>query len=90
MSEAMELKRAGFVGMRGKKNLENLWNDLYDTEPMYPEQKRSGFVGMRGKKSEPSDEAFNVAEPMFFTEKRAGFVGMRGKKFQSLPLDVSI
>lgn len=75
-SEAFEVKRAGFVGMRGKKedsNLEDLIMDLYSQDPeLFEETKRSGFVGMRGKKDEIYD-------------KRAGFVGMRGKKSSQLP-----
>ena len=92
-AEAMELKRAGFVGMRGKKSMENLYQDMYDTDPSFPEVKRSGFVGMRGKKSSSRnsdvEDLYEVTDPMYFMEKRAGFVGMRGKKFQTLPSEVS-
>ena len=46
---SIALKRAGFVGMRGKKSMP------YETEDeeseMGPVAKRAGFVGMRGKKA---------------------------------------
>jgi len=63
LAEAMQVKRAGFVGMRGKKDMENSLEDLYASDPdseaelyagpeVYPYSyyKRAGFVGMRGKK----------------------------------------
>ena len=73
------MKRAGFVGMRGKKS-----DDLF---------KRAGFVGMRGKKSVPAaSQLFSPAQRLDFDKwpyylipyasksRRAtsGFVGMRG------------
>ena len=48
-------KRAGFVGMRGKKSdpedeyFLNYWNPSWPD--MLEKGKRAGFVGMRGKKS---------------------------------------
>jgi len=88
LAEAMEVKRAGFVGMRGKKEA-GLMEDMYENDPdILYESKRQGFVGMRGKKSSlPDSEAVEAAElyavpgldpDRYF--KRAGFVGMRGKK----------
>lgn len=82
-----ELKRAGFVGMRGKKDNDaeddgsynNNNNDdfsLNDDLAQYifgPRAARAGFVGMRGKKADES-----------LYDKRAGFVGMRGKKAADL------
>lgn len=65
-------KRAGFVGMRGKKMAE-LSN------------KRAGFVGMRGKKWNSARYASPGADYGWYTARRmmrrggnAGFVGMRG------------
>ena len=82
VSEAafMEDKRAGFVGMRGKKDSPPLnFDDYIDTDSpdlYYEAAKRSGFVGMRGKKDqEDQEDLFYAPNP-----KRAGFVGMRGKK----------
>ena len=61
-------KRAGFVGMRGKKDSLEDGNNLLVN-------KRAGFVGMRGKKmAEDNEDGFALS-------KRAGFVGMRGKKW---------
>lgn len=63
-------KPSGFVGLRGKKSVNN--DDFYEYEKRAP----MGFQGVRGKKSE---------FPNFIgdDEKRvpvAGFFGMRGKK----------
>ena len=46
-------KRAGFVGMRGKKDVEDFENNFENYLPEAPEEKRGkamGFTGMRGKK----------------------------------------
>ena len=64
-------KRAGFVGMRGKKD-DDAWEDA-DDEVI----KRAPFQGMRGKK-DPEWDAYG-----FY--KRAPFQGMRGKKDTALP-----
>lgn len=78
----MRGKKAGFVGMRGKKAVEGEWDeDIYIRkiadvlarlmairENDHSMFKRAGFVGMRGKKSNREEI------------KRAGFVGMRGKR----------
>lgn len=53
------VKRAGFVGMRGKKSdaeedasaLSQLMSSHQVWEPALSNHKRAGFVGMRGKKS---------------------------------------
>jgi len=92
-AEAMEVKRAGFVGMRGKKASDvetGLMEDMYENEPdLLYESKRQGFVGMRGKKaltdseSDAAEAADLYAVPGLDPDryfKRAGFVGMRGKK----------
>lgn len=72
-------KRAGFVGMRGKKSdneVDSSWPDMM--------HKRAGFVGMRGKKD--NNELWRYlsllqqARERPLQYKRAGFVGMRGKK----------
>jgi len=91
LTEALELKRAGFVGMRGKKSdsIEVPTDDFYENNPkMLYQSKRQGFVGMRGKKSMDHEDAVNelfAAQNGADAErylKRAGFVGMRGKKGQ--------
>merc|ERR1712179_685398 len=71
-------KRAGFVGMRGKKSygFDNQGDLLQYLAMMYkpqpqPELKRAGFVGMRGKKSINDESTLS---------KRAAFVGMRGRR----------
>ena len=76
----MDDKRAGFVGMRGKKDHFS-FNDYLD-DPSYYEVKRSGsgFVGMRGKKDAEDNEDLFYAPVEDDDAKRAGFVGMRGKK----------
>lgn len=66
-------KRAGFVGMRGKKSE---WRD--DDDPIMSD-KRAGFQGMRGKKWDGGEDD-NEANLYDQYLKRAGFVGMRGKK----------
>lgn len=74
-------KRApmGFMGMRGKKEMEYVGEDLDKRAPM-------GFLGMRGKKEyDDDDEEYDPAAMLnndFYMEKRApmGFLGMRGKK----------
>lgn len=68
--EKEKRKPSGFVGMRGKKSVNN--DDYFDAEKRVP----MGFQGVRGKKSE---------YPNFIhtDEKRVpvtGFFGMRGKK----------
>ena len=93
LAEAMQVKRAGFVGMRGKKSsstLEGLLEDLYENDPdvFYDTHKRAGFVGMRGKKASLDPEAtaaelYDIGNGNEAVYKRAGFVGMRGKKSQS-------
>ena len=53
------VKRAGFVGMRGKKSdaeedanaLSELMSSHQVWEPAFSNHKRAGFVGMRGKKA---------------------------------------
>ena len=76
-SEALAIKRAGFVGMRGKKDVD--YHYLFEDPAEF--HKRSGFVGMRGKKAE-ADEAAQELEDLSNIYKRASsaFVGMRGKK----------
>ena len=49
LAEAMQVKRAGFVGMRGKKSsstLEGLLEDLYENDPdiFYDTHKRQGCI----------------------------------------------
>lgn len=68
--EKEKRKPSGFVGMRGKKSVNN--DDYFDALKRVP----MGFQGVRGKKSE---------YPNFIhtDEKRVpvtGFFGMRGKK----------
>merc|ERR1711973_450049 len=85
----MEVKRAGFVGMRGKKEA-GLMEDMYENDPdILYESKRQGFVGMRGKKALPDSESDAAEAADLYAVpgldpdryfKRAGFVGMRGKK----------
>jgi len=85
-------KRAGFVGMRGKKSDSESDVDAL-TQLMYSGSwpslhKRAGFVGMRGKKSYGFDNQGDLLQylAMMYQPKpkpelkRAGFVGMRGKK----------
>lgn len=63
-------KPSGFVGLRGKKSVDN--DDYYEYEKRAP----MGFQGVRGKKSE-------FPNYIGFDEKRVpvtGFFGMRGKK----------
>jgi len=91
-AEAMEVKRAGFVGMRGKKSSDleeaGLMEDMYENDPeLLYESKRQGFVGMRGKKALSDSDAAEAADLYAVNGldsdsyyKRAGFVGMRGKK----------
>lgn len=70
MSEKEKRKPSGFVGLRGKKSVNN--DDYFEYEKRAP----MGFQGVRGKKSEFSN--FIGAD-----DKRvplAGFFGMRGKK----------
>ena len=78
------LKRAGFVGMRGKKGMPSLdesgaesdaW--LLDDDMADLMSKRAGFVGMRGKKFDAANRQAWLSQLL---NKRAGFVGMRGKK----------
>merc|ERR1711935_1070586 len=62
LAEAMEVKRAGFVGMRGKKSSDlveaGLMEDMYENDPeLLYESKRQGFVGMRGKKALSDSDA---------------------------------
>ena len=80
------LKRAGFVGMRGKKSEQGA---MYDEEA-FP--KRAAFVGMRGRRTPyevqheervlPNLLNFDSSpfwgDEMSLRERRAGFVGMRG------------
>ena len=69
------LKRAGFVGMRGKKS---------GDESIL--QKRAAFVGMRGRRTPTElgyDELYmpyaqDLGDEISPKERRAGFVGMRG------------
>ena len=89
----VQVKRAGFVGMRGKKDMEGSLEDLYARDPdseaelyagpeVYPYSyyKRAGFVGMRGKKGGYTPAT--MRRPTLFDalqrHVRAGFVGMRG------------
>ena len=69
-----ELKRAGFVGMRGKKSV----NDESTLS------KRAAFVGMRGRRT-PLELGYDdflympdFEDGLAQRERRAGFVGMRG------------
>ena len=71
-----EFKRAGFVGMRGKKSISD--------ESTLP--KRAAFVGMRGRRT-PSELGYDepylpylqeMDDEVSERERRAGFVGMRG------------
>ena len=72
-----ELKRAGFVGMRGKKSI----NDESTLS------KRAAFVGMRGRRT-PLELGYDdflylpyvqdLENGIEQRERRAGFVGMRG------------
>jgi len=85
-------KRAGFVGMRGKKSdndgeMDPLAQMMYSSS--WPSlHKRAGFVGMRGKKSYGFDNQGDLLQYLAMMYKpqpqpelkRAGFVGMRGKK----------
>jgi hypothetical protein len=79
-------KRAGFVGMRGKKayDLENqneLLNylaHLYHNQKNYNPPKRAGFVGMRGKRFYTEATGDEV-----MLQKKAAFVGMRGRRTPS-------
>ena len=76
----MDDKRAGFVGMRGKKDHFNFNDYLEDPSSYYEsEAKRggSGFVGMRGKKDAEDQEDLFYAP--IEEAKRAGFVGMQRK-----------
>lgn len=70
LEEKEKRKPSGFVGLRGKKSVNN--EDYFEFEKRAP----MGFQGVRGKKSEYTN-FFDSAE------KRApvaGFFGMRGKK----------
>jgi hypothetical protein len=70
-STPSNLKRAGFVGMRGKKSSS-------DESTL---QKRAAFVGMRGRRTPDEsgyDELYLPYVQDIEQEKRAGFVGMRG------------
>ena len=72
-----DLKRAGFVGMRGKKSVS-------DESTL---GKRAAFVGMRGRRT-PLELGYDdflympyiqdLEEGLEQRERRAGFVGMRG------------
>lgn len=85
-------KRAGFVGMRGKKSEIDDFDPLAHLmwNPSWPSlHKRAGFVGMRGKKSYGFDNQGDLLQYLatLYQQngqpsglKRAGFVGMRGKK----------
>ena len=86
----VQVKRAGFVGMRGKKDMENSLEDLYASDPdseaelyagpeVYPYSyyKRAGFVGMRGKKGQRY-MGKPILPDALQRYVRAGFVGMRG------------
>merc|ERR1712029_1088206 len=76
LTEAIELKRAGFVGMRGKKSntIEDQSEEFYENnpQPLFT-NKRQGFVGMRGKKGQPH---FDTLQEAMQRIGRAGFVGM--------------
>lgn len=68
--EKVKRQPSGFVGMRGKKSVNN--DDYFEFEKRAP----MGFQGVRGKKSEFPDYIGSE-------DKRAplgGFFGMRGKK----------
>lgn len=95
MTMPQYLKRAGFVGMRGKKSslLEEEEADVVPLQDEVPRSwmdqevaKRAGFVGMRGKKAdEQQQQQLEELDPAWFEQllaasKRSGFVGMRGKK----------
>lgn len=70
MDEKEKRKPSGFVGLRGKKSVNN--DDYFDFEKRAP----MGFQGVRGKKSEYSDFIGSDDKRM----PVAGFFGMRGKK----------
>merc|ERR1711879_443561 len=81
-SASMEDKRAGFVGMRGKKDQED--NEALFYAPLIEDaaSKRAGFVGMRGKKGKNYWPSYWFSTPNLDRESRgnSGFVGMRGRK----------
>ena len=70
MDEKEKRKPSGFVGLRGKKSVNN--DDYFDFEKRAP----MGFQGVRGKKSEFSNFIGTDDKRM----PVAGFFGMRGKK----------
>lgn len=70
IDEKEKRKPSGFVGLRGKKSVNN--DDYYDFEKRAP----MGFQGVRGKKSEYSNFIGTDDKRM----PVAGFFGMRGKK----------
>lgn len=91
----LEDKRAGFVGMRGKKDYSDGEDESEDDPDAYMQYlipdhpKRAGFVGMRGKKDNYEDllraaAADHKRASSFFGMRgkkgNSGFVGMRGKK----------
>lgn len=70
LDEKEKRKPSGFVGLRGKKSVNN--DDYYDFEKRAP----MGFQGVRGKKAEYSNFIGTDDKRM----PVAGFFGMRGKK----------
>ena len=55
-SASMEDKRAGFVGMRGKKDHFD-FNEYFDDSDLYYDKRGGkGFVGMRGKKDQEDND----------------------------------
>lgn len=68
--EKVKRKPSGFVGLRGKKSVNN--DDYFETEKRAP----MGFQGVRGKKSEYPNFIGSEDKRVPVT----GFFGMRGKK----------
>jgi hypothetical protein len=71
-------KRAGFVGMRGKKSEIDDFDPLAHLmwNPSWPSlHKRAGFVGMRGKKSYGKNSSFNYGFLIFlFNEMPSSYL----------------
>eukprot|EP00096_Caligus_rogercresseyi_P004792 TRINITY_DN19291_c0_g1_i1.p1 TRINITY_DN19291_c0_g1~~TRINITY_DN19291_c0_g1_i1.p1 ORF type:complete len:179 (+),score=43.63 TRINITY_DN19291_c0_g1_i1:45-539(+) len=86
LNAVLQAKRAGFIGMRGKKNFPQREEDVEDFGEL--EGKRGEFVGMRGKKI--LEDSVVYGNPHFlnwprfpyssYKKRRPEFLGMRGKK----------
>lgn len=70
VDEKVKRKPSGFVGLRGKKSVNN--DDYFESEKRAP----VGFQGVRGKKSEFPNFIGSEDKRVPVT----GFFGMRGKK----------